>query len=251
MRLEGKVALVTGGGSGIGRETAILFAREGANVLCVDVDEAGCKKTVELAGQTQGKISVASADVTDSAQVEKAVQTCLDQYGKLDILCHSAGVFLEDQEQRVSEIDPDVWDRIIRINLTGTFLCCRYAIRAMQQNGGGSVINLASMAGLVGSMFHAYSASKGGIISLSRAMAVTYGPDNIRVNAICPGSVETPMTRLSLGAPEIKELISTMVPLGRVAQPGEIAQMALYLASDESAFVTGSTFVIDGGFTAQ
>lgn len=251
MRLEGEVALITGGGSGIGRDTAVLFAKEGADIVVLDLDAAECQKTIDLAGDSGSRIRFVKADVSKSPEVNDAVQFCLERYGKLSVLCNCAGIWLENQEQRVSEMDEELWERILKVNLTGTFLCCKYAIRAMLKNTQGSIVNLSSIQGLIGSRSHAYSASKGGIISLTRSIATTYAANSIRANVICPGPVETPMTRLLMENPQSREYMRALVPLGRFAQPKEIAKMALYLASDESSWVTGSVFVIDGGYTAR
>lgn len=251
MRLQGKVAVVTGGGSGIGRETVILLAQEGAEVLCLDVDEAGCKKTLELASEARVRIRPVKADVSNSSDVEKAFRDCIDRHGRLDIVCHCAAVLMEDQPQLIEDLSEDVWERILKINLTGTFLVCKHAVKAMKPRKQGSIINVASTAALLGNPYHAYTASKGGVIALSRVIAGAYAPDNIRVNVICPGPLDTSMMGSVFADPQAREAFQTMVPLGRIGQAGDVAQMIRYLASDESSWVTGGMFVVDGGCTAR
>ena len=251
MRLEGKVALVTGGGSGIGRETAILLAQEGAEVFCLDVNESGCEKTIELAAETGARIHCSKTDVSSSSDVEKVFRSCLDQHGKLDIVCHCAAVLMEDQPQLTEELSEEVWERVLKINLTGTFVVCKYAIIAMKPRKQGTIINVASTAAFLGNPYHAYTASKGGVIALSKVMAGAYAPDNIRVNVICPGPVDTSMMGSIFADSEAREAFEAMIPLGRIGRAGDIAQMIRYLASDESSWVTGGVFVIDGGCTAR
>ena len=251
MRFQDKVALVTGGGSGIGRETAISLAKEGAEVLCVDVSEGRCRQTIELAAEAGARMGWAQADISSATDVEAAFRECTDRHGKLDIVCHCAAVLMDDQNQLVDELDMALWERIISTNLTGTFLVCKHAVKAMKLRRQGVIVNMASTAALQGNPYHAYTASKGGVVALSRAMASTYAADNIRVNVVCPGPVDTAMMGGMFGDPQVREAYRTAVPLGRIGHPAEIAQMILYLASDDASWVTGNVMVIDGGGNAR
>ena len=255
MRLKDKVALVTGGASGIGRASAVLFAREGARVVIADQDEAG---SMEVAGEIKdqgGEVSILVGDVTDADAAKSMVRTALDDFGKLDVLVNSAGVTPRNAFAKRTPWD-QIWNRVIEVNLTGTYLVTRQAASAMTRSGGGSVINLASMMGLVGyppglrGGWTPYNPSKGGVILFTRSLAVELAKDNIRVNCICPGFVYTPLTAELTSDPDILQTLVEKHPLGRLGQPEEIATVALFLASDESSFMTGSSVVADGGYTA-
>jgi NAD(P)-dependent dehydrogenase (short-subunit alcohol dehydrogenase family) len=253
-RLAGKVALITGSGSGQGRAAAVLFAREGARVVVSDVNVAGGEETVRLVRDAGGEAIFHAADVSKAAEVEALIRAAIAAYGGLHILYNNAAIWgggsLDDF---VTELGEDGWDRILSVNLKGVFLCCKHGIPALLASGGGSVINTASAAGLIGSRnrSHAYSASKGGVIALTRAMAVAYARRGVRVNAICPGAVDTPMIAALIDTEDRQRRFAQAHPLARLGTPEDIAYCALYLASDESSWVTGAVFPIDGGFTAQ
>jgi len=253
MRLADKVAIITGAGSGIGRATAMLFAQEGAKVVVVDYAPEGGQETVEMIRRNGGEAIFVETDVSKAAAVEKMVQTAIDTYGKIDILFNNAAVTIPASVVDATEA---VWDKTMDIDLKGVFLPSKYAIPHMIKGDGGSVINTASMCGLVASPNQApYSAAKGGVIALTRQMAIDYATHNIRVNSICPSEVRTPMflgfiNRAPDPEKKMQELIAR-IPLGRVAEPEEIARVALFLASDESSYVTGVTLPVDGGLTAM
>jgi NAD(P)-dependent dehydrogenase (short-subunit alcohol dehydrogenase family) len=243
MRLKNKVALITGAGSGIGRATAMLFAREGASLVVVDIASEGGMETVQLIRGIGQEATFIQADVSKATDMEKAVKICVEKYGKLDIVFNNAGV---SQECSVVEMSEGEWDHVINVNLKGVFFGSKYAIPEMIK-GGGVIINTASTLGLIAEPnCAAYCASKGGVIALTRALAVECAPYNIRVNCICPGPIATPMI---LKEPQ-QQVDVSYVPLKRLGKPEEIAYAALFLASDESTYVTGSTLMIDGGTMA-
>jgi NAD(P)-dependent dehydrogenase (short-subunit alcohol dehydrogenase family) len=251
MRLAGKIALITGAGSGQGQEAAVLFAREGAKVVVTDVNEEGVKQTVELVTAAGGEAAGRKMDVANGEQVQDCVAFTVQTFGALNVLYNNAGVYLRGKDGPVTRVSEDIWDTTLDINLKGMYLCCKFAIPEMIKAGGGAIVNTASAAGLMGTNFHAYSASKGGMIALSRSLATTYAPQNIRSNVICPGFIETPMTAEISSSQRLLEAYLQNTPLHRSGKPIDIAYMALYLASDEAAFVTGGVFVIDGGVTAR
>ncbi len=249
--LDGKVAIVTGAGSGIGRAIATLFAEEGARVAVVDVSESDGKETVELLRKRGGDAVFIQGDISNSAIVKRIVETTVKKYERVDILCNNAGV---ESMGSILEITEENWDKVMSINLKGVFLCSKHSVPKMVENGGGVIINIASVLGLIGSKGEAaYCASKGGIISLTRAMALDFAPHNIRVNCICPGSVLTPTFKrvmTSLGDYEAAfQRNLDKIPLKRIAEPEEIAYAALYLASEKASYITGSVLVIDGGWS--
>jgi NAD(P)-dependent dehydrogenase (short-subunit alcohol dehydrogenase family) len=252
-KLDGRVALITGGGSGVGRAVALLFSREGARVTVVDLNRNGGETTVKMIKEVGGEALFAEADISRSSQVEKAVKTSILHYGKLDVLVNNAGI---DVGGSVIELTEEAWDKVIDVNLKGVFLCSKYALAEMLKVGGGAVINIASVLGLVGSNGEAaYCASKGGIVALTKAMAIDLAKHNVRVNCICPGSVLTPMFEKFMASTGDYEGAlarnAEKIPLGRAARPEEIARLALFLASDESSYATGSILTIDGGWTAR
>jgi NAD(P)-dependent dehydrogenase (short-subunit alcohol dehydrogenase family) len=247
-RLDGKVAVITGAGSGIGRETALLFAREGAKIVVADYASEAGEATVRQIGEKGGDALFIKTDVSQASDVERMVKATVEKYGRIDILYNNAGVLGE--VAFVGDATEDDWDRLMSINLKGTFLCSKYAVREMIKGGSGVIVNTASAMGFVGLPGNAaYSAAKGGIIQLTRTMALEYASSNIRVNCLCAGWVDTPMN-LKLGERIINWTVRE-TPMKRWAKPEEIAQAALYLASDESSFVTGAALVIDGGWTAK
>ena len=248
-RLKNKVAIVTGAAGGIGAAQAKLFAQEGAQVIATDKQEDKLKAWVQAA-RTEGlQIDYAVHDVTSEDDWKTVISKAISLFGKLDVLVNNAGIFpgFTDCEQTAKEL----WDKVIAVNLTGAFLGCKTCIPHMKTNAGGSIVHIASIAGLVGGNGAAYSASKGGLIMLTKDIAVTFAKDNIRANAICPGGVLTPMTEDLMKAPGMNEMIKDMSPQGRMADPMEIAWAALYLGSDESSFMTGAEMVIDGGAVAR
>jgi len=253
MRLAGKVAIVTGGGSGIGRATAVLFAREGARVVVADYAPEGGQETVRMIREHGGEALFVESDVSKAEDMQRLVQTTVDAYGRIDILFNNAAVTIPAS---VVDATEEVWDKTMDIDLKGVFLLSKYAIPHLINGGGGSVINMASMCGLVASPSQApYSAAKGGVVALTRQMAIDYARYNIRVNGIAPSEVRTPMFlgfihRAPDPEKKMQELVAR-IPMGRVAEPEEIARVALFLASDESSYITGVTLPVDGGLTAM
>ncbi|MDE0483854.1 MAG: glucose 1-dehydrogenase [Candidatus Poribacteria bacterium] len=248
MRLKDKVAIITGAASGIGKATAKLFAEHGAKVVVADIDENGGNQTVTDIQDAGNEAIFIQTDVTIKADTEQMVAQTLKNYGKLDTLLNSAGIAMR---LPVAELPEEDWHRCLDVNLNGVFLCAKAAIPAMQKNGGGSIINMSSIYGIVGADVRAaYVASKGAVTNLTRGMALDYAEDNIRVNCICPGFVETPLVAGVIKTPDEYQKLANKHPMRRLGQPEEIAYGALYLASDESAFVTGIALPIDGGYTA-
>jgi NAD(P)-dependent dehydrogenase (short-subunit alcohol dehydrogenase family) len=246
-RLDGKVCVITGAAGGIGREAALLFASEGARVCVGDVDaEAGEATASEIDGL------FVRVDVTDSDSVRDLYAAAADRFGEIDVLYNNAGIMPAD-DASVLDTELDAWNRVQAVNGTGVFLCCKHGIPHLLDRGGGSVINVASFVALMGAATSqiAYTASKGAVLSMSRELAVEFARRGVRVNALCPGPVETPLLmRLFADDAAAYERRRVHLPMGRLAQAREIAAAALFLASDESSYVTGSTFVVDGGITA-
>ena len=250
MRLAGKVALVTGAASGIGRAMALRFSAEGASVASFDIDaERGGHVFAQIEAMG-GRAVFVHGDVSEAGDVQRVVAETVAAFNHLDILVNSAGLLLIGKDVPIVKLDLEVWQRVIAVNLTGTFLACKYSIPAMIQGGGGSIINLASVASFKGwDVTGAYGASKGGVMSLTRDIAIAYAPNNIRANAICPGNVDTEMTSPLAGDPRWQAGIQK-TPLKRLATADEIANMAIFLASEEASFVTGAALPVDGGLTA-
>jgi NAD(P)-dependent dehydrogenase (short-subunit alcohol dehydrogenase family) len=251
MKLANKVALITGAGSGMGKSAALIFAAEGAKVAAVDVAEAQVKETVTEIAKRGGDAIAIRADVSKSEDVKRMIDDTVAKFGGLNIMYNNAGI--EGESNFMSNMTEDQFDRVIAINLRGVFLGMKYALPQLIKAGGGSIINQASIAGMVAVRGGAaYSASKAGVIALTRVAALEYGRYNIRVNAICPGAIETPMAqRIRQGQPPNPKAIQRISVLGRMAEPEEIAKVALFLASDDSSFATGAPFVIDGGWTVS
>ena len=251
MRLAGKVALITGAGSGIGRETALLFAREGAAVLVIDVDDAGGRQTVEMVAGEGGHALYARADVARAADCVAMVEAAERGFGKLDVLFNNAGI-LHGRDDDAVATEEEVWDLTMAINAKGVFLGCKYGIPALRRAGGGSVINTASFVAVMGAATPqvAYTASKGAVLALTRELAVVHARENIRINALCPGPLHTELLMKFLDTEEKRQRRLVHIPMGRFGLAREVAQAALYLASDESSFTTGTTFLVDGGITA-
>ena len=251
-RLDGKVAIVTGAGGGIGRAMVIRFAQEGAQVVAADIDEERVNETAELARE-HGDVAHRPVDVSVPEQVEQLVATAVGRYGKLTTMCNNAAVSIPGD---VTEVSVEDFDRTIAVNLRGVFLGCKYAVRALLDAGGGSIVNTGSVNSLVAEPFlTAYVASKGGVLMLSKAVALDYADKGIRCNCLCPGWVDTPINHPHAermgGLDGVLESLPEWQPIGRQGYPEEIAAAAVYLASDESAFMTGSAFVIDGAMTAR
>lgn len=253
MRLDGKVALITGAGSGMGRVAAHLFAREGARVAAADVDERAGRETEALARDAGLDVRFVPADVSREADCRAMVAFAEETFGKLDVLYNNAGIFPE-ADHSVVDTDEAVWDRVLAVNVKGVYLACKYGIPAMLRAGGGSIVNIASFVALVGCSVpqDAYTASKGAVIALTRSLAVQFAPKGIRTNAICPGPIETPLlTSWLLTDPEAKALRLARNPTGRFGRPEDIVYLALYLASDESSWTNGAIISADGGITAN
>ncbi len=253
MKLNQKVAIVTGAGSGIGRATALLFAREGARVVVADVAESAGRETVAQIEAGGGEAVFVRVDVSQAAEVENMVRVAVDRFGGLDVLFNNAGLTIPAM---VTETSEEVWDKSIDVNLKGVMLGCKYAIPEMLKRGGGSIINTASMLGLVASPRQApYSAAKGGVVLLTKQVAIDYAHVNIRVNCICPSEVNTPMHRKFIEEtpdPEAtRRRLLERIPLNRVAEPEELASVALFLASADSSYITGVALPVDGGLTAM
>lgn len=251
MRLKGKVALVTGASSGIGRETSLLFADEGARVVAVDVNDEGGEETVRLLREAGGSGLYVHADVSKAADCAEMVTTAEREFGALHVLFNNAGIMHSDDGD-AEQTDEEVWDLTMRINLKGVFLGCKAGVPAIRRAGGGAIINTASFVALLGAATPqlAYTASKGGVLAMTRELAVIHAREKIRVNALCPGPLRTELLMKFLDTDAKKQRRLVHVPMGRFGEAREMAQAALYLASDESSYVTGTEFVVDGGITA-
>lgn len=251
MRLQNKVALITGGASGIGKASCLIFAREGAKVVVVDLKKETAQVTVDEIKKAGGDAAAFAADVSKAKDAEAMVQFAEKTYGKLNVAFNNAGIFMPDDDS-VTNTSEDVWDRTININLKGVFLGCKYEVPALLRAGGGSIINTASFVAILGAAAPqiAYTASKGGVLSMTREIAVEFARKNIRVNALCPGPVETPLLNELLSDPARRNRRLVHIPPGRFAKAEEMANAALFLASDESSFVNAATFLVDGGITA-
>jgi len=249
--LQGKIALVTGGGSGIGRATALKLAKEGAKVMIADYVPEGGERTVRMIEEAGGEASFVAADVSVTKQVEAMVAKTIASYGRIDCAFNNAGI--EGRMANTVECTEETWDRTIAINLKGVWLCMKYEIPQMLKQGGGTIVNTASIAGLVGfEGLPAYNASKGGVVQLTRTAALEFATKNIRVNCVCPGVIRTPMVeRLLDNRSFTEEQLNAGEPVGRMGKPEEIAEGVLWLLSDASSFVTGHPLVVDGAWVAR
>ena len=249
--LDGKVALITGGSTGIGRATAQIFAREGAKVAVADVNVEGAKETVQLIKDADGEAIFIKTDVSQAADTEAMVKTVVDTYGRLDCAFNNAGI--EGDFQPTPDYEETTWDRVIGINLKGVWLSMKAEIQQMLSQGGGAIVNTSSVAGLIGMpTASAYSAAKHGVVGLTKTAALEYAKAGIRVNAVCPGGTDTPMLQRAFGkAPGMEEEVASAEPVGRLSQPVEIGEAVVWLCSDAASFVTGHPMAVDGGFVAQ
>jgi NAD(P)-dependent dehydrogenase (short-subunit alcohol dehydrogenase family) len=249
-RLDGKVAVITGAGGGMGREASVAFTEEGAKVCAADVQLAGAEETVALC--PDGSAFAHEVDVADEGQVAAMMRTTAERFGGIDVLYNNAGISPDD-DASVLDTSVEAWERVQNVNAKGVFLCCKHGIPYLRERGGGSVINVASFVAVLGAATSqiSYTASKGAVLAMSRELAVQFARENVRVNALCPGPVETPLLLNIFGSdPAALERRRVHWPTGRLAKPREVVNGALFLASDESSFVTGSTFLVDGGVTA-
>jgi NAD(P)-dependent dehydrogenase (short-subunit alcohol dehydrogenase family) len=250
MELEGKVGLVTGGTSGIGRETAVRFAKAGAKVVVAGRRETQGKETIELVRAAGGDGLFVKSDVSKASDVELLIHKAVERFGRLDVAFNNAGI--EGVWIPITRQSEEDWDRTIDINLKGVWLCLKYEIRQMlKQGGGGAIVNMASITGLVGSAgAAAYSASKHGVMGLTKAAALENARNRIRINSVCPAAIETPMAERIFGAPEVHKFVLSCHPVGRFGSPAEVAEAVVWMCSDRASFMTGQSLVLDGGFLA-
>ena len=251
MRLENKVALITGAGSGIGREAALLFSSEGAGIVVVDVNDAGGKETVKMIEAQGARAVYVHADVAKGSDCEKMIAAADKSFGKLNVLFNNAGI-MDSRDDDAVKTEEEVWERTLSVNLKGVFLGCKYGIPALRRAGGGSIINTASFVAFLGAATPqlAYTASKGGVLAMTRELAVIHAREKIRVNALCPGPLRTELLMKFLNTEEKKQRRLVHIPMGRFGEAKEIAKAALFLASDDSSFMTGAALMVDGGITA-
>ncbi|MBI2891770.1 MAG: glucose 1-dehydrogenase [Nitrospirae bacterium] len=251
MRLRGKVALVTGAGSGIGREIAALFSAEGAIVVVADVMEVGGGETVALIEKQGGRAAFVKGDVSRSSDVQAMVAAAERDFGGLDVLVNNAGI-MESTDDDAVRTEESVWEKTLAVNLKGVFLGCKHGIPALRRAGGGAIVNMASFVAFMGAAMPqiAYTASKGGVVALTRELAVIHARENIRVNALCPGPLRTELLMKILDTEEKKRRRLVHIPMGRFGEAREVAQAALFLASDAASFITGTCLLVDGGITA-
>lgn len=256
MRLKDRVVIITGAGSGIGRASARLFQREGARLVLVDVDEAGLDGAVGEVEAAGGEVIGVGGDVSREADVDRFVGRVIERFGRIDVLFNNAGIV---RVGKAGDLPVEDWDRVLDVNLKSVFLCCRRAIPQFIRQGGGVIVNMASMSGLVANPnYAAYNSAKAGVVNLTRNLALDYAAQNIRVNCVCPGSIDTPMLQRQIAAipagparEQRERDIIARIPMGRKGRAEEVANVALFLASDEASYVTGAAFVVDGGFTIR
>jgi len=250
-RLDSKVALVTGGASGIGRATALTFAREGAKLVIADMNEEGGQQTVHLITEKGGEAIFVKTDVSKAVEVQALISKAVETYGRLDCAHNNAGI-AGGVRALSADYPEERWHQVIAVNLTGVWLCMKYELAQMRSQGSGAIVNTASAAGLVGGRgMSAYVASKHGVVRLTKTAALEYAQQGIRVNCVCPGVIQTPMTKRGLNDPELRARLIASEPMGRVGTPEEVAEAVVWLCSDAASFVTGHTMTIDGGFVAQ
>jgi len=250
--LEGKTALVTGGGSGIGRAASLAYSREGARVVVVDVNVEGGEETVQRIKESGGEAILVHADVSSNAGTQAMVAETVERFGRLDCAFNNAGISGGRDRNLTADYTQDDWDRVIGVNLTGVWLSMKAEIPQMLAQGGGAIVNTASIMGLIatpGSV--AYMAAKHGVVGLTKAAALEYAKDNLRVNAVCPGYIDTPLLQPLFANEDRKEQVVSRHPVGRLGQPEEIAEAVIWLSSDAASFVTGHSMAVDGGYVAQ
>src|SRR5438876_204728 len=252
MRLANKAAIITGSASGMGQAAAELFASEGASVVVTDINEKAGAETAQTIRDNGGNAIFVKADVTRENEVQSLVETTIETFGRIDVLYNNAGVMLPEDQSVVTNSEA-IWDRVLDINLKSAFLCTKYTVPHMIKQGKGSIINIASFVALMGCTVpqDAYTASKGGMLSLTKSLAVQYGQNGIRCNAICPGPIETPLLRVLWTSEEARNLRLNRIPLGRFGEAKDVVYMALYLASDESSWTTGAWLMVDGGISSN
>jgi NAD(P)-dependent dehydrogenase (short-subunit alcohol dehydrogenase family) len=249
-QFNGKVAIVTGASSGIGRSVALLYAKNGAKVVVSDINDIGGAETVDLIQKAGGDAVYSRTDVSKAADCEKLVDFTIEKYGRLDLACNNAGIGGESNPTGTYSIEG--WEKVISINLSGVFYCMRYEIPAMLKNSGGAIVNMASILGQVAfATAPAYVAAKHGVVGLTRTAAVEYAKEGIRINSIGPAFINTPMISGLDGNPDVHNTLVSLHPIGRLGQPEEVAELALWLSTDKASFVTGSYYAVDGGYLAQ
>ena len=251
MKLKNRTAIITGGASGIGKASAILFSAEGAKVVIADIQQDSAADVIALIQQNGGKATFVRTDVSRAEDCQNMVEHALKTYGEIHILFNNAGIMYAE-DSSAEGTGEDIWDRTMNINAKGVFLCCKYGIPALKKSGGGSVINTASFVSMIGAATSqvAYTASKGAVLSFTRELAVIHAREGIRVNALCPGPLKTELLMKLLDTEEKKKRRLVHIPMGRFGEADEIAKAALFLASDDSSYITGTNFMVDGGITA-
>ena len=251
MRLQDKVVIITGGTEGIGLAAAEIFVQEGAKVTLAARNEERGQEVADRLSAPGRRVHFLKTDVANAGNVRTLMEATFEEHGRLDVLYNNAAVFWPAEDAQITELDEELWDRVIAINLTGTFLCTKYAVPAMQRSGGGSIISTSSTGGILGLGNTAYGAAKAGVVSLMKNVATQYGKDGIRANTIVPGVTETPMVEALFADPELRRQWIDATPVGRFGRPADVAMLALFLASDESAYVSGAEYLVDGGFSAK
>lgn len=250
--MKNKVALITGAATGIGRETAIAFARKGANVVITDINEEQLAETEKLVQKEDVEVLSVKADISEEDDIQNMIEKTIERFGRLDFACNNAGI--GGESATTSEYSTEGWDKVLNINLRGQFMCMKYEIEAMLKNGSGSIVNISSILGHVGfAEAPAYVASKHGLLGLTKTAAIEYASQGIRINAVCPGFIETPMLENAgiTTDEEAKQQLISLHPAGRLGKPREVADAVVWLASDEASFVTGHPLLVDGGYIAR